>query len=154
MEPQLGETEIFKMYPFAGRCYEYAEYTRTEGNFPNVQYFTNIPPRHLGRFERYEGPVYVFSVDRITPHPIRGCFREVPCPPPYLESIKQKVTPIPSLRTLALQQLPSQSLDQYNDFNRGGRNKKSNKTKTSKKTNKKRKYGKSKKSKKSRKSSK
>ncbi len=52
----MTEYEIFRESPIVndGFCYEYAEYTRSEGRYPNERYFTNIQPLYVGKLIRIE----------------------------------------------------------------------------------------------------
>lgn len=161
----MAETEVFRIQPVVKKCYEHAEFTRQQGQYPNPErYFTNIPPKYVGEYIRSErggfgdggwqrdffrdldgnmtGIYYSYEG--------RTSFREVPCrtrPPLPLEAIQNK-TSVPSLKSLAFYQQPTQIVSELRENNiLGGKFKKYHK-KSNKKTNKKRRYKKSRKSRK------
>jgi hypothetical protein len=160
----MSETEVFRITPVVNRCYEHAEYTRKEGRYPNERYFTNIPPRYVGEYIRSEQGGwgdggwkrdYFRDLDGTMTgidysYEGRTSFREAPCrkPPPLpLEAIQNK-THIPSLKSLAFYQQPTQTVSELRENNiLGGKFKKYHK-KSNRKTNKKRKYKKTRKSRK------
>ena len=50
----MAESEVFRLTPEVGRCYEYAESTRKLGKYPNEKYFTTNTPRYVGEYIRSE----------------------------------------------------------------------------------------------------
>jgi hypothetical protein len=149
------------MTPVLNRCYEHAEYTRSQGNYPNQRYFVNVPPRYVGEFIRFEQGGWGDAGWRrdyfrdLNGNEVavnysyegRTCFREVPCgpkplPSEHLEAIKNR-NHVPTLKSLAFAQLPSDTVAELRknyDTLLGGktiRNKKS-KTRKSKRKSKRR----------------
>jgi hypothetical protein len=129
----MAETEVFRLTPVLNRCYEHAEYTRSQGNYPNVRYFVNIPPRYVGEFIRFEQGGFGDGGWRrdyfrgLNGNEVavnysyegRTCFREVPCGPKplpreHLDAIKNKRR-IPTLKSLAFNQLPSQTVSELRE---------------------------------------
>jgi hypothetical protein len=51
-------TEMFRISPEVGKCYETAEYTSTTGKWPNNRYFTTNPVRYVGEFVRHVSEGY------------------------------------------------------------------------------------------------
>lgn len=52
----MNETEVFRITPEYGKFYEYAEYTRKEGRYPNEKYYTKVLPQYVGQLnKRSEG---------------------------------------------------------------------------------------------------
>jgi len=91
-----GETEVFRLTPEIGKCYEHAESTRQEyvggGQF---RHYTTNEPRYVGEFMKTVrdgygdgGTVvsYFFDSRTVTENQVNysyegnTCFREVPCP--------------------------------------------------------------------------
>jgi len=126
----MTEVQVFRLTPALNRCYEHAEYTRRQGNYPNERYFVNIPPRYVGEFIRFESGGwgdggwrrdFFRDLNRnevVVNYSYEGrtCFREVPCGPPplpreHLESIKNR-NRIPTLKSLAFAQLPSHTVSE------------------------------------------
>jgi len=124
----MEDVEVFRITPIVNKCYEHAEYTRREGRWPNERYFTNVPPRYVGEFIRFEqggwgdgGWRRDFFRDSNGnevavnySYEGRTSFREVPCRPPslpqeHLEAIQNR-NEIPSLKSLAFAQLPTKTL--------------------------------------------
>jgi|LauGreDrversion4_1035100.scaffolds.fasta_scaffold116297_2 hypothetical protein len=144
----MAETEVFRLTPVLNRCYEHAEYTRSQGNYPNERYFVNIPPRYVGEFIRfvqggfgdggwrrdYFRDLNGNEVGVNYSYEGRTCFREVPCGPKplpreHLEAIKNR-NQVPTLKSLAFAQLPSQTvseLREHYDTILGGKTAKYNK---------------------------
>jgi len=88
----MSQIEVFRLTPEVGKCYEYAEYTRSEGRYPNQKYFTTNPLRYVGRFVRHITSGYrdgaqhadIFNLNgqeiRVDySYEGRTSFREVPC---------------------------------------------------------------------------
>jgi hypothetical protein len=162
----MAETEVYRIQPLVNKCYEHAEYTRSEGRYPNERYFTNIPPRYVGEFIRskrggwgdggwqtdYFRDLNGNEVAINYSYEGRTSFREVPCPQPpplpreHLEAIQNTRRTPPKLQNLAFYQLPTQTVSGLRQDNvLGGKRVKYNKkTRKNKKTNK-RKYRKSRK---------
>ena len=100
----MAGTEVFRLTPEVGHCYEYAEATRKQGKNPNVQYFTTNPLRYVGGFVRsvrggnseYGGFCAYFldnhGKEQRVDYSYDGntCFREVPCIP-SLQSLSRNV---------------------------------------------------------------
>jgi hypothetical protein len=145
----MAETEVFRLTPVLNRCYEHAEYTRKQGNYPNERYFVNIPPRYVGELiRREEGPGGDGGGWRrdyfrdLTGNEVavnysyegRTCFREVPCgpkplPQEHLEAIQNRNN-VPSLKSLAFAQLPTKTVSEVRenfDTVLGGKTRKGNK---------------------------
>jgi hypothetical protein len=114
--------------PVLNRCYEHAEYTHSQGNYPNQRYFVNVPPRYVGEFIRYEQGGWGDNGWRkdyfrdLTGNEVavnysyegRTCFREVLCGPPrlpqeHLELIQNR-NHVPTLKSLAFAQLPTHTV--------------------------------------------
>jgi hypothetical protein len=126
----MTEVEVFRITPVLHKCYEHAEYTRRQGRYPDERYFTNVPPRYVGEFIRFEQggwgdgswridyfrDLYGNQVSVNYSYEGRTCFREVPCGPPpmpkeHLDKIKNR-NRIPSLRSLAFFQLPTKTISE------------------------------------------
>jgi hypothetical protein len=89
----MAESEVFRLTPEVGRCYEYAESTRKQGKYQNEQYFTTNTPRYVGKFLRTtrggdRDGEWAFSIfedndgkEQRVDYSYEGttCFREVPC---------------------------------------------------------------------------
>ena len=84
--------EVFRIIPTPGKCYEHAEYTNRLGHYPEIRYFTNVQPRYVGVFVRFEAGGHGDGSWRtdyfndngtiiVVPYSYEGrtCFREVPC---------------------------------------------------------------------------
>jgi len=52
------ETEVYRLTPEQGKCYEYAECTRKEGRWPNERYYTTHPLKLVGKFIKHESIGY------------------------------------------------------------------------------------------------
>ena len=52
------ETEVYRLTPEEGECYEYAECTRKEGRYPNERYYTTNSLIYVGHFIRHESRGY------------------------------------------------------------------------------------------------
>jgi len=90
---KYGRIEMFRISPQLDKYYEYAEYTMSEGKYPNTRYFINSTPQYVGEFiKREEGGcgdgswrIDYFRDDNMNIIPIKytyegtTCFREVPC---------------------------------------------------------------------------
>lgn len=159
----MQEVQVFRLTPVLNKCYEHAEYTRRQGNYPNERYFTNVPPTYVGKFVRFEQGGYGDNGWRTDffedlkgkevavnySYEGRTCFREVPCGPPslpreHLEAIENKKR-IPTLKNLAFYQVPSKTITDVKknyDTILGGKTSKHNKK--SKRKTKKRMHRKSK----------
>ena len=104
----MTEFEVFRITPQKddGKCYEYAESTRTQGRYPNEKYFTNTKPKYVGRLIKIETGGFgdggwrrdYFEDNNNIKHTVnysyegKTCFREVPCLPaniPTLESLSR-----------------------------------------------------------------
>lgn len=49
------EVEVFRLCKFdSNKYYETAEYTRQEGRYPDIKYYTVKPVKYLGRYIRSE----------------------------------------------------------------------------------------------------
>jgi hypothetical protein len=165
----MAEVEVFRITPVLNRCYEHAEYTRSQGNYPNQRYFVNVPPRYVGEFIRFEQGGWgdggwrrdyfrdLNGNENSVNYSYEGrtSFREVPCGPPrlpqeHLEAIQNK-NDVPSLKSLAFAQLPTKTVSEVRenfDTVLGGKtrkhNKKSKRRKLKSKRRKSKKYLKSK----------
>ena len=51
-------TEVFRISPELGKCYETAEYTSRTGHYPNERYFTTNPVVYVGEFQRHVSSGY------------------------------------------------------------------------------------------------
>jgi len=51
--PRENETQVFRTSPIAGKYYETAELTRTEGEWPNNLHFTTNKMRYVGKFVQH-----------------------------------------------------------------------------------------------------
>lgn len=82
--------EVFRLTPEAGKHYETAEYTSSEGPYSNARYFTTHPLRYVGEFVRHVSSGYrdnashadIFLLDGkeiLVHYTYEGttCFREV-----------------------------------------------------------------------------
>uniref|UniRef100_A0A6C0K1D0 Uncharacterized protein n=1 Tax=viral metagenome TaxID=1070528 RepID=A0A6C0K1D0_9ZZZZ len=124
----MAETEVFRLTPGLNKCYEHAEYSRGQGNYPNERYFVNVPPRYVGEFIRFEQGGWGDGGWRrdyfrdLNGNEIavnysyegRTCFREVPCGPKplpreHLEAIETR-NHIPTLKSLAFAKLPTKTV--------------------------------------------
>ena len=102
-----NETEVFRLTPEVGKCYEYAESTRKLGGYPTERYFTRNIPQYVGRYVRSDGRTSphmpaadVFQDNYGKEHMIwwnedeTTCFREVPClaeQVPSLQNLSRRV---------------------------------------------------------------
>ena len=120
------EIEVYRITPTIGKFYEHAEYTRREGRWPNIKYFVNKPPKYVGEFVRFVQGGYGDGGWRIdyfkdengkevaVNYTYEGTtsFREVPPSPrlskAVLDDIKNVVPSLPSLKSLAFYQQPTQ----------------------------------------------
>jgi hypothetical protein len=126
----MAETRVFKLNLVVNKCYEHAEYTHTQGEFPNKKLFTNVPPRYVGKFIRYEQGGWGddgwrrdyfrdLNGNENVVNSVTGgttCFREVPCSPPrlppeHLETIQNR-NHVPTLKSLAFAQLPTHTVSE------------------------------------------
>ncbi len=110
----MTEYEIFGESPIVndGFCYEYAEYTRSEGRYPNERYFTNIQPLYVGKLIRIESGGWGdgrwrkdhfednYGKEHVVNYSYAGrtCFRSVPC----LQNDKQNLYTASLLTTKGL----------------------------------------------------
>lgn len=144
----MAETEVFRLTPVLNRCYEHAEYTRSQGNYPNQRYFVNVPPRYVGEFIRFEQGGWgdggwrrdyfrdLNGNENAVNYSYEGrtSFREVPCGPKplpreHLDAIENK-NDVPSLKSLAFAQLPTNTISEVRenfDTVLGGKTRKRNK---------------------------
>jgi hypothetical protein len=102
----MTETEVFRIVPVVGdgKCYEYAEATRSEGIWPFVKYFTTNNLLYLGKIIRIETGGWrdakwrkdYFEDDYGNEHIVNysysgtTCFREVPCDATIEENVGGK----------------------------------------------------------------
>jgi hypothetical protein len=121
---EVKEIEVFRLTPEIGKFYEHAERTRREGGWSNEKSFVNKPPRYVGEFVRFEEGGYGDGRWRTdyfrdetgkeisVPYTYEGntCFREVgpKIPKLILDDIKNVVPPLPSLKSIAFYQQPTQ----------------------------------------------
>lgn len=121
---ETKETEVFRLTPIIGKFYEHADCTRREGRWPNEKYFVNKPTKYVGEFVRFVEGGYGDNRWRTdyfrdengkivdVPYKYEGttCFREVAqkLPKAILDDIKNTVPPLPSLKSLAFYQQPTQ----------------------------------------------
>jgi len=121
---ETKETEVFRLTPIIGKFYEHAEYTRRTGRWPTEKYFVNKSPKYVGEFVRFAQGGYGDNGWRTdyfrdetgkeveVPYTYEGttCFREVSpkIPKAIFDDINSIVPPLPSLRTLAFYQQPTQ----------------------------------------------
>lgn len=52
------EVEVFRLTPQEGKYYQTAEWTRCEGNWPNVKYYSTNKLKYVGKFIRHESMGY------------------------------------------------------------------------------------------------
>jgi len=52
------ETEVYRLTPEEGKCYEYAECTRKEGTWPNERYYTTNTLQFVGKFIEHKSEGY------------------------------------------------------------------------------------------------
>lgn len=87
----MSQIEVFRDRPEQGKYYEYAECTLKVGVYPNQRYFTDVPPKYVGKlirnesggfgdgswatdyFENEKGEIVVVNYS----YEGRTCFREV-----------------------------------------------------------------------------
>ena len=85
----MSETEVFRWTTFdPNKCYGFALYTRTTGNYPNQQYYTTKDIKYLGKWKKSErwgqgdggGGAEIFEKDTIEyDYAGKTCFVELPC---------------------------------------------------------------------------
>lgn len=91
----MAETEVFRITPEVGKCYEHAEYTRSTGRWPNERYFVKTENlNNVGKFTHHiqtgygDGAIHKsYFTDLNTgktneveySYAGRTSFREVPC---------------------------------------------------------------------------
>jgi hypothetical protein len=143
----MTEVEVFRITPEVGKCYEYAESTRTQGRYPNQRRFTINTPLYVGRLTRTETGGYgdngwkrdYFQDNTGTEHVVNysyegnTCFREVDCRPaviPSLESLSRNVVKA----NFNYSHLPLDDPQRMIIDNGKGRSRKYKKSKRSKKT--------------------
>jgi hypothetical protein len=126
----MEEVEVFRITPVLHKCYEHAEYTRSQGSYPNQRYFTNVPPRYVGEFIRFQQGGFGDGMWRTdffrdlngneisVNYTYEGTtsFREVPCGPSpmpreHLDGIKNRNL-ILSSKSLAYSQLPTETVSE------------------------------------------
>jgi len=50
----MQEIEIFRISLKPGHYYETAEFTRSEGRYPNEKYYTKNTPKYVGKFIKHQ----------------------------------------------------------------------------------------------------
>lgn len=123
----MNEIEVFRIEPKIGKCYEHVECTRKEGI---KRCFTSVPLKYVGKKIRREeggwgdnGWVRDIFFDgqklNIINYSYEGrtCFREVPQQTPtYIDDITNLSRKIPSLQTLAFQNLSTVETEYLSNF--------------------------------------
>jgi len=99
----MGETEVFRILPINGKCYEHAEYTRKTGSNSSEKYYSSTRPKYVGRclktYKEGDGDgndTYTTFRNDATDEQTtvkysyegKTCFKEVPCLNRYIGAIK------------------------------------------------------------------